>query len=51
MAKYKNISKSRIFIPNVGAVEPGEFLETDKKINSPFLELAKSKEIKPKERK
>jgi len=47
--RYKNVSNSRVFIPRVGAVEPGAFLETDLVVDSPFLETESLKAIsKPK---
>ncbi len=51
MAKYKNISNLRVFISGVGAVEPGEVLETDKLLRSPYLKLVQNESKKIKESK
>jgi len=41
-----------VFVPGVGAVEPGEVLESDLKLRSPYLETAKDeiKETKKKDK-
>jgi hypothetical protein len=45
--KYRNVSGNTLVIPGIGSVEPGETLDTDRKLVSAFLEDAKE-DFKPK---
>ena len=37
--KYKNITTLTQVIPNIGSVDPGAFIETEKEINNSNFEL------------
>lgn len=51
MAKYRNKSKDRLVIPNVGVVEPEGTIETDQKLENINLELVNEGKKEDKEEK
>lgn len=46
MAKYKNITKNELTVPNVGVVKPGEIVETPEDFHNINFEKVEEKENK-----
>ena len=49
MAKFKNISKDELTVPNVGVVKPGEIVEAPEEFHN--INFEKVEESKPKTQK